>query len=207
MPSSSNNAVINDKISFFFKADNVSLYIHINVWCTYTRFSLFIHSLTDLGCFYAIAFANNAAFFFFENNYYFHKNILKIDFNIISFSYIDAKCNWQQRTSVFLGNCSYIIEYWFSLVAQTVKNPLTTWETWAWSLAWEDPLDEGMATHSSILAWRIPMDRGIWWATVHGVAQSLTWLSDYVQHNGVLHQFYLFCFVLLIISLLMYNYL
>ena len=35
------------------------------------------------------------------------------------------------------------------------------------SLGWEDPLEKGMATHSSILAWRIPMDRGAWWATVH----------------------------------------
>ena len=36
----------------------------------------------------------------------------------------------------------------------------------------EDPLEEGMATHFSILAWRIPMDREAWWATVHGVAKS-----------------------------------
>ena len=36
------------------------------------------------------------------------------------------------------------------------------WETWVGSLGWEDPLEEGMATHSSILAWRIPMDRGAW---------------------------------------------
>ena len=42
------------------------------------------------------------------------------------------------------------------VVAQTVKNPPATWETWAWSLHWEDPLEEDMATHSSILAWRIP---------------------------------------------------
>ena len=41
-------------------------------------------------------------------------------------------------------------------------------------LGWEDTLEEGMATHSSILAWRIPMDRGTWWATVHGVTKSLT---------------------------------
>ena len=41
-------------------------------------------------------------------------------------------------------------------------------ETWVQSLGWEDPLEEGMATHSSILAWRIPMDRGAWQATVHG---------------------------------------
>ena len=44
--------------------------------------------------------------------------------------------------------------------------------------SWEDPLDEGMATHSSILAWRIPMDREAWWATVHGVKMSQTRLSD-----------------------------
>ena len=43
-----------------------------------------------------------------------------------------------------------------SLVAQTVKNPPTMWETWVRSLGWEDLLEEGMATHSSILAWRIP---------------------------------------------------
>ena len=41
-------------------------------------------------------------------------------------------------------------------------------ETWVQSLGWEDPLEEGMATHSSILAWRILMDRGAWWATVQG---------------------------------------
>ena len=42
------------------------------------------------------------------------------------------------------------------------------------SLGWEDPLEEGMATHSCILAWRIPMDRGACQATVHGVAKSWT---------------------------------
>ena len=48
------------------------------------------------------------------------------------------------------------------------------WETWVQSLGWEDPLEEGMATHSSILAWRIPMDTGAWQATVHGVTKSQT---------------------------------
>ena len=42
----------------------------------------------------------------------------------------------------------------------------------------EDPLEEGMATHSSILAWRIPKDRGAWQATVHGVTKSWTQLND-----------------------------
>ena len=45
---------------------------------------------------------------------------------------------------------------WASLVAQIVKNLPAVQETWVQSLGWEDPLEEGMATHSSILAWRIP---------------------------------------------------
>ena len=52
------------------------------------------------------------------------------------------------------------------------------WETWVRFLGWEDPLEEGVATHSSILAWRIPMDRGAWRATVHGVTKTRTRLRD-----------------------------
>jgi len=51
---------------------------------------------------------------------------------------------------------------WVSLVAQMVKNLPVMWETWVQSLGWEDPLEEGMATYSIILAQRIPMDRGTW---------------------------------------------
>ena len=58
-----------------------------------------------------------------------------------------------------------------SLMAQTVKNLPAIQETWVPSLGWEDPLEEGMATYSSIFAWRIPMDRGVWQAIVHGVAE------------------------------------
>ena len=54
-------------------------------------------------------------------------------------------------------------------------------ETWVRSLRWEDPLEEGMVTHSSILAWRIPMDRGAWQATVHGVVKSWASLSDWAH--------------------------
>ena len=61
-----------------------------------------------------------------------------------------------------------------SLVAQMVKNWPAVREMWVQSLGWEDPLEEGMATHSRILAWRIPMDRGAWWATVHGVTKNQT---------------------------------
>ena len=51
----------------------------------------------------------------------------------------------------------YPLQYsWASLVAQLAKNPPAMWETWVQSLVWEDPLEKGKATHSSILAWRIP---------------------------------------------------
>ena len=70
---------------------------------------------------------------------------------------------------------SYSLQYpWASLVSQMVKNPSAMWETWVCSLRWEDPLEEGMATHFSILAWRIPMDRGACPATVYGVTKSWT---------------------------------
>ena len=45
---------------------------------------------------------------------------------------------------------------WASLVTQRVKNPPAVWETWVLYLSWEDPLEQGMATHSRILAWEIP---------------------------------------------------
>ena len=67
---------------------------------------------------------------------------------------------------------------WASLVAQLVKNLPAMWETWVRSLGQEDPLEEGMATHSSILAWRIPMGRGAWRSTAHGLTESGTRLSD-----------------------------
>ena len=63
-----------------------------------------------------------------------------------------------------------------SIVAQLVKNPLVVLKTWVQSLGWEDPLEKGTATHSSILAWRIP------WTTVYGVAKSRTQLSDFYFH-------------------------
>ena len=62
-------------------------------------------------------------------------------------------------------------------MAQMVNNLPTMQETLVQPLGWEDPLEEGMATHSSILAWRIPTDRRAW-ATVHGVSKNQTRLSN-----------------------------
>ena len=73
----------------------------------------------------------------------------------------------------------YPLQYsWASLAAQWVRNPPAIQETWVRSLGQEDPLEESMATHSSILAWRISMNREAWWATIHGVTKSQTQLSN-----------------------------
>ena len=65
-----------------------------------------------------------------------------------------------------------------SLVAQTVKNPLEMQETWVQSLGQENPLEKGMAVHSSILAWRIPWTEEPSKLQIHGVTKSWTRLSD-----------------------------
>ena len=67
------------------------------------------------------------------------------------------------------------------LVAQMVKNPPAKQETWVWSLAWEDPLEKGMATHSSLLAWRTA------WTAEAGGLQSMG--SQRVRLNGVTNTF------------------
>ena len=53
-----------------------------------------------------------------------------------------------------------------------VKNPPAMLETWVQSLGWKDPLEKEMATHSNILAWIIPMDRGFWRDKINGVTKS-----------------------------------
>ena len=68
-----------------------------------------------------------------------------------------------------------------SQVPQWLKRLPAMRETWVRSLGWEDPLEKEMATHSSILAWRIPLEGGAWWATIHGVAKSRTRLSDFTH--------------------------
>ena len=74
----------------------------------------------------------------------------------------ESACNAGEPGSVLGSERStgegigYPLQYsWASLVAQLVKNPPAMWETWVVSLAWEDPLEKGMATYSNILAWRI----------------------------------------------------
>ena len=78
----------------------------------------------------------------------------------------ESTCNAGDLSSIpgsgrFSGEgIGYPLQYsWASLVVQMVKNVPATWDTWVLSLGWEDPLEEDMATHSNILAWRIPKER------------------------------------------------
>ena len=101
------------------------------------------------------------------------------DVTIVSFFYSSigkqSACDAEDPSSISgLGRSAgegigYPLQYsWASLVAQLVKSPPAMRETWLQSLGWEDPLEQGKATHSSILAWRIP------WTVVHGIAKSQT---------------------------------
>ena len=95
-------------------------------------------------------------------------------YNAILLGHMDLESVIQSEVSQKEKN-KYLIA---SLGAQMVKNTSSMLETWIRSLGWEDSLEEGIASHSSIPAWRFPMDRGAWWATVHGVTKSQTRLSD-----------------------------
>ena len=81
-----------------------------------------------------------------------------------------------------------------SAVAPMVKNSPAMWDTWVQKIPWKRN-----ATHSSILAWRIPMDRGAWWAAVHWDAKSQTRLSDFHFHVPVI-VFLILCAVLCLVS-------
>ena len=74
-----------------------------------------------------------------------------------------------------LENKNYVVTFKkkseASLVAQLVKNLPAMQETWVWFVGHEDLLEKEITTHSSILAWRTPMDRGVWRATVCGVTK------------------------------------
>ena len=86
----------------------------------------------------------------------------------------------------------YQLQYsWASLVAQLVKNSPAMQETWFRFLGWEDPLEKGKATHSSILTWRIP------WTIVHGISKSRTLLSNFHSSIYMTNRLYLMCFQLI----------
>ena len=78
---------------------------------------------------------------------------------------------------------AHMVPLWSGMMAQMVKNPPAMWEAWVRYLDWEDSQKKGTATHSSILAWRIPTDRGAWWATVHWVTD-LDTTERFSLHSG-----------------------
>ena len=90
--------------------------------------------------------------------------------------------NWRMAENSVLihGNLGC---HWALPATQLVKNLPAMRETWVRSLGWEDPLEKGKATHSSILPWRIP-----WTVMVHGVTKSRTRLSNFHFHFGLKNQ-------------------
>jgi len=115
---------------------------------------------------------------------------------IFNWSMVDLQCcvNFSDVEQI-IQLCIYIyIKYiWASLVAQMVKNLPAVWEIWVPLLCWKDPLEEGVATHSSILAWRIPRTeepgglQSMWsqrvghnWATKHTHTHTHKHVNSYI---------------------------
>ena len=96
--------------------------------------------------------------------------IILIEYTLCAHIYMKFKILKNKTMDCFI--------YGSTMVAQMVKNPPAMRETWVWSLGWEDPLEKGIATHSSILSWRIPIDRGSRQATIYNVTKTWTWLTD-----------------------------
>ena len=111
---------------------------------------------------------------------------------------------WLNNLSHFIVGCFILFcgspqPYRASLVAQTVKNLPPVQETWVWSLGQEDPLEKGMATCSSVLAWRIPWTQepgglfslwGSWrirhdWVTNHSLSSPTAWWREHGLHHGL----------------------
>ena len=141
-----------------------------------------IHSFNKyLSILYGIGVSNSSKWILY-NIYlvllFFHTD--KITFRVLKELVQGQTLSQWQWPSIFSphqgsGNCGPHVK--FNLEPIFVCPP-ATWETWVQSLGWEDPLEEEMAAPSSILAWRIPMERGAWWAIVHCVTKSQSWLSD-----------------------------
>ena len=99
------------------------------------------------------------------------------------FDYTANKLKFEKKSLSLDINKPISDTLWASLAAQLVHNQPAMRETWVRSLGWENPLEKGKATHSSILAWRIP------W-TVHGVPKSRTRLSDFqftMDHKEIIN--------------------
>ena len=107
---------------------------------------------------------------------------------VLFYSFRKQPCpeNWARLSDLLISIRRPCGEDWASQAAVVVKNSSCQYKGCRSrrvpSLGREDPLEEGMATHSSVLAWRIPVDRA-WWATVHGVAESRTCLKPLSSHT------------------------
>ena len=159
------------------------IYTHIYIIHTQHIFFIYLSVNGHLGCFHVLAIINSVVVYIGVHVSFLIIVLLKCMSSWVLWQGFpgssggkESTCNAGDSDSIPGWGRSpgerkgYPLQYsWASLVAQVVKNLPAICETWVRSLDWEDPLEEGIATHSSILAWRIPMDRGAWWAIVHRV--------------------------------------
>ena len=106
-----------------------------------------------------------------------------IEKDVFEPSYNDIKFRMQNRNYLYTNLINFFFPLSMFIIVgfpggSGVKNLPAMPEIWVRSLGGKDSLEEGMASHSSILAWRNPMDRGTWWAVVHRVTKSQTRLSN-----------------------------
>ena len=85
--------------------------------------------------------------------------------------------DWRDLACVGFNKIVAPLSSWAFLVVQLVKNPSAIWETWVWSLGWEDPLEKGKATDSGILAWRIPWTVSQWGCKESDMTEQLSLYS------------------------------
>ena len=101
------------------------------------------------------------------------------------------KRSWEIKKSLVIWHKGSVVDLLLICFnfpgGSVVKNPPALQqlqEGWVPTMGWEDPLEKGMAIHSSILAWKIPWMEGTWWTTVHRVTKSWKWLKQLsIQHN------------------------
>ena len=103
----------------------------------------------------------------------------------VAISFSSGSSRLRDQTQVF-HIVAIFCTVWATREALVVKNPpayqCERQEMQVRSLGWEDPLEKETETHSSVPAWRIPTDRGAWWAIAHKVAKSQTWLTHLSSH-------------------------
>ena len=149
-----NHCAVHLKLTQHCKSSILQKFFWIDWWIHYFKKSYKIFKTNINSWVYCYFFYNSLCWFIpFEEHSFYCGFFMKRDKNVFHLSCLfGIPCPWNINN---INNTSSLAR-WASLVVQMIKNPPAMWEIRVWSLGWEDPLEKGTATHSSILAWRIP---------------------------------------------------